>query len=57
MYRVVRTVRSALEGKAHLTLPERVQDTPATPLALTIFTLSKLFKCEISPQVVDNDDF
>ena len=32
--RMVRTVRSALEGKAYLALPER-QDTPATPLAFT----------------------
>ena len=56
VYRVVRTVPSTLEGKAHFDFTAERQDTPATPLALTLFTLSELFRCAISPQFMGDND-
>lgn len=54
VYRMVQTVRSALEGKAHLDFTAERQDIPATPLALTF---SEEFKCVISPQIMDHNDY
>ena len=51
---MVQTVRSALEGKAHLDFTAERQDIPATPLALTF---SEEFKCVISPQIMDHNDY
>lgn len=56
VYRVVRTVRSALEGKAHLTLPQRGRIHRLLRWLSLFHTFSELFRCAISPQFMDDND-